>query len=176
MGQSVFWYTLVTVADKLATQGPQGPSPAANSGTIETNGGGDGGFGDDSGGGGDGDVGNALGSSDGDDGGNGALDGYKNCSPSELIDILIGEFLPDLYEKYVSLNVQYTSGHKGYAPTIPRYMVNRPAPLVLNMLTKMSKVTDFMLEHVHAVSPSHGVFEVQSCSPTSNEKTWYTVW
>ena len=41
------------------------------------------------------------------------LDGYKNCTLSELMCVLIDSFIPNLYEKYVSLNIQYIKGYKG---------------------------------------------------------------
>ena len=104
------------------------------------------------------------------------LDRYKNSSLTELIKSLAQSFLPDLYEKYVSLNIQYTSGHKGYCPTIPRYMVNRPGPLVENMLRKMNNVTPFMVSSVYPVTPSISpVFEVESINDVSNTKRMYTV-
>ena len=58
----------------------------------------------------------------------------KNCSLSEVMCVLIDHFIPNLYERYVNLNIKFTDGHKGYCSTITRYMVNKPGPLVEYML------------------------------------------
>ena len=105
----------------------------------------------------------------------GTLDGYKACTLSELMEKLIDSFIPDLYERYVSLNVQYSSRHKGYCSSIPRYMVDRPGPLVDDMLTKKDKVTPFMVSSVKAVCVVSNIFTVESISPTTNEKNMYSV-
>ena len=56
------------------------------------------------------------------------LNGYKNCTLSDLMDVLIDSFLPNLFEKYMSLNIRYTDGHKAYDSNLPRFMCNRPGP------------------------------------------------
>ena len=58
------------------------------------------------------------------------LVGFKNCSPSELLEIIISRFLPKFYRKYVSLNVKFSSGYKTYAENIPSCLQNRPRSLV----------------------------------------------
>ena len=40
------------------------------------------------------------------------LDGYKNCTLSESLTVIIEEFIPKLYQSHVSLNVRYSSKHK----------------------------------------------------------------
>ena len=42
------------------------------------------------------------------------LVGYKNCTLSELLHVLIENFIPKDYEKYIELNVKYTSGFRKY--------------------------------------------------------------
>ena len=54
----------------------------------------------------------------------GELDGYKNCSLSELLSVLIDSFLPKRYNKYVELNVRYGDGCKKYSPGIPHFLRN----------------------------------------------------
>ena len=38
---------------------------------------------------------------------------YKNCTLSDLLNVVIDRFIPKLYEKYIELNVRYTSSYKG---------------------------------------------------------------
>lgn len=40
------------------------------------------------------------------------LEGCVNSTISELLTIIIEEFLPRRYENYVEMNVVYSSGHK----------------------------------------------------------------
>ena len=39
---------------------------------------------------------------------------YKNCTLSELLEVLIENFIPKHYEKYRELNVKYNSGGRKY--------------------------------------------------------------
>ena len=38
---------------------------------------------------------------------------YKNCTLSDLLNVVIDRFIPKLYEKYIELNVRYTCSYKG---------------------------------------------------------------
>ena len=49
------------------------------------------------------------------------LDGYKNCTLSELLTLIIEEFIPKLYRNYVTMNVRFTSKHKKYLENIPSF-------------------------------------------------------
>ena len=44
------------------------------------------------------------------------LDGYKNCTLSELMGVLIDSFVPNLYERYEFKH------RDGYSSSLPRYM------------------------------------------------------
>ena len=102
------------------------------------------------------------------------LVGWKNCTLSELLTIVIESFLPKLYEKYVELNVKFTSGYKKYQESIPESLHNRPRFIVQNMLEKMSKVTSSMISSVKVLTEGR-IFEVQSESVTSDLKAKYIV-
>ena len=45
-----------------------------------------------------------------------------NLPISELLTIIIEEFLPNRYERYVEMNVQFSSGFKKYQNEIPSYL------------------------------------------------------
>ena len=102
------------------------------------------------------------------------LVGWKNCTLSELLTIVIESFLPKLYEKYVELNVKLTSGYKKYQESIPGSLHNRPRFIVQNMLEKMCKVTSSMISSVKVLTEGR-IFEVQSRSITSDLKAKYIV-
>ena len=102
------------------------------------------------------------------------LVGWKNCTLSELLTIVIESFLPKLYEKYVELNVKFTSGYKKYQESIPESLHNSPRFIVQNMLEKMSKVTSSMISSVKVLTEGC-IFEVQRESVTSDLKAKYIV-
>ena len=70
------------------------------------------------------------------------LDGYKNCSLSELLTVIIESFIPKHYSKYVELNIRYGDGCKRYTPRVPEFLRNRPKQVVDMLLDKMYRVTD----------------------------------
>ena len=39
---------------------------------------------------------------------------YKNCTLSDLLNVVIDRFIPKLYKKYIELHVRYSSCCKGY--------------------------------------------------------------
>ena len=73
---------------------------------------------------------------------------YKNCTLSELLQLFIENFIPRHYEKYIELNVKYTSGFRKYQQEIPQYWQNRPKWYVLDLLEKQSRVTTYMIDSV----------------------------
>ena len=102
------------------------------------------------------------------------LVGFKNCSPSELLEIIISRFLPKFYRKYVSLNVKFSSGYKTYAENIPSYLQNRPQPLVTFLLEKAQRMSTLMIDTVK--EQTYGSFEVFSDDPgISDTKLKYNV-
>ena len=65
------------------------------------------------------------------------LDGYKNCTLSELLTVIIEEFIPKLYRNYVTMNVRSTSKQKKYLENIPSFLKDRPRALVTDVLDKI---------------------------------------
>ena len=57
------------------------------------------------------------------------LEGFKNCTLSELLEIIIIKFLLKLYRKYVSLDVKYSSEYKRYTDVVPNLLQNGPREL-----------------------------------------------
>ena len=62
------------------------------------------------------------------------LEGFKNCTLSNLLEIIITKFFPKLYRKYVSLNVKCSSEYKRYV--VPNFLQNRPRKLVKFLLER----------------------------------------
>ena len=102
------------------------------------------------------------------------LEGFKNCSLSELLEIIITKFLPKLYRKYVTLNVKYSSGYKSYVQGVPNFLQDRPRELVKFLLERTQRVSTRMIESVREAAD--GSFFVSSDDPgISDEVKEYNV-
>ena len=95
------------------------------------------------------------------------LVGFKNCSLSQLLEIIISRFLPKLYRKYVSLNVKFSSGCKTYSTNIPSYLQNRPRSLVTFLLKRAQRVSTLMIDSIKEQTDVS--FEVCSDEPGIND-------
>ena len=69
-----------------------------------------------------------------------------NLPISELLTLIIEEFLPRKYERYVE--IEFSSGFKKYQNEIPSYIRNRPKINVEDILNKMKQVSPTMIESV----------------------------
>ena len=98
------------------------------------------------------------------------LDGYKNCTMSELLTVIIEEIIPKLYRNYVTMNVRFTSKHKKYLENIPSFLKDRPRTLVTDILDKISRV---MNEMRSSVEESINTFMVKSASDDTKYHTIY---
>ena len=80
-----------------------------------------------------------------------------------------------MYDNYISLNVQYTSGHKKYNAVqgVEDYCHNRPRSIVHDFGRSKGLVEQRMKESVINISP--GIFSVESGSETSDLRVRYTV-
>ena len=65
---------------------------------------------------------------------------HKNCTLSDLLNVVIDRFIPKLYEKYIELNVRCTSCYNGYDRSIHFYMHDRPKCIVDDMIEKLAKI------------------------------------
>ena len=87
------------------------------------------------------------------------LVGFKNCFPSELLEIIISRFLPKFF----------SSGYKTYAENIPSYLQNRPQSLVTCLLKRAQRVSTLMIDTVK--EQTGGSFEVFSDDPGISDTT-----
>ena len=65
---------------------------------------------------------------------------YKNCTLSDLLNVVIDKFIPKLYEKYIELNVRYMSCYKGYDRSVLFYMLDRPKWIIDYMTEKLAEI------------------------------------
>nr|XP_047122448.1 uncharacterized protein LOC124805945 [Hydra vulgaris] len=101
------------------------------------------------------------------------LANYKYCSLSEKLTVVIENFIPKHYRKYVELNVRYIEGYKKYNEGVPWYFRNRPKQLVNILLNNKSKVTSSMVNSVKRIDPI--TFGVNSSEVKTNNIKDYIV-
>ena len=102
------------------------------------------------------------------------IEGFKNYTLRELLEIIISKFLSKLYRKYVCLNVKCSSEYKRYTDVVPNFLQNRPRELVKFLLVRSQSLSTRMIESVKETV--NGVFLVLSDDPgISNEEKEYTV-
>ena len=98
---------------------------------------------------------------------------YKNCTLSDLLTVIVERFIPKLYEKYIELNVRFTSGYRKYHESVPSYMHNRPRWIVNDMVGKIGKISGYAV-NIKAGSVAN-TFELESQCAWSKEKETYSV-
>ncbi|KAI8506623.1 hypothetical protein Bbelb_160500 [Branchiostoma belcheri] len=98
------------------------------------------------------------------------LDGYKNCSLTELVTRLVTSFLPETHRKYIELNVRYSPGYSMYSSTLPNFLKNRPRDMVEHILSRYEDAR-LHIDPCSIVNKGDGVFQVKS----SSQSTYHTI-
>ena len=68
-----------------------------------------------------------------------------------MLKVVIQEFLPKLYDRYVELNIKYTEKHKRYETAIPPFLKNRPRKITDHLLDWMGKLESDGINSVEIV-------------------------
>ncbi|XP_028412496.1 uncharacterized protein LOC114535333 [Dendronephthya gigantea] len=95
------------------------------------------------------------------------LDGYKHSTLSVMLTVLIEDFLPDQYLKYVELNTKLQSNYRQYTSDVPSYLHERPHPMIKHCMERLASSEDTMPAHINVVDDVHGKFEVRSQDDSS---------
>ena len=77
-----------------------------------------------------------------------------------MLKIVIQEFLPKLYDRYVELNVKYAEKHKKYETALPPFLKNRPRKIIDRLIDRMGKVESDGINYTQVVGEN--VFNVTS--------------
>ena len=86
----------------------------------------------------------------------GELVEYKNCTFSDLLNVVIDRFIRKLYERYIELNVRYTSSYKRYNRNIASYMHDRPKWIVDDMIDKLAKIQE-EVKYTHIIKIQNNI-------------------
>ncbi|KAI8501875.1 hypothetical protein Bbelb_202870 [Branchiostoma belcheri] len=95
------------------------------------------------------------------------LQGFRNCSLSELLTRLVTDFLPRAHLKYTQLNVRSSSLFSEYDAHVPKFLWDRPRGVVSHIRSRLQEALLYQEKDVTAVSS--GTFNVKSESkPTTH--------
>ncbi|XP_046856788.1 uncharacterized protein LOC124450228 [Xenia sp. Carnegie-2017] len=90
------------------------------------------------------------------------LDGYKSSTLSVMLTVLIEDFLPDLYFKYVELNTKLQSNYRQYNYDVPSYLHERPHSMIRHCMERLASSEDTLASHIMVFDEMHGIFKVRS--------------
>ena len=87
----------------------------------------------------------------------------KNITLSQLVSILVEQFLPEMFRKYQKQNFAMSESYRSYNDCVPEYLRGRPKAIILHCLSRLRKAKKFRKESVIQISDS-GHFLVNSSS------------
>ncbi|KAK5906491.1 hypothetical protein CgunFtcFv8_002352, partial [Champsocephalus gunnari] len=90
------------------------------------------------------------------------LEGYKNCSLSEMLTVLVTDFLPRTYRKYIGLNVKYSSVYRRYNENMPAFLKDRPRSVADHVMSRLTEAQ--CIEANDVVAKGNGMVHVKSQS------------
>ena len=96
--------------------------------------------------------------------------GKQRINLSNIVTIIVEQFLPSCQSKYLFQNYKQSSQYRSYKKFVPTYLHDRPHSVILHCLERKSKSAKYAVHSVHDVDPDLGIFEIEK-----DEKTRYTV-
>ncbi|XP_062287897.1 uncharacterized protein si:dkey-31c13.1 isoform X1 [Scomber scombrus] len=94
------------------------------------------------------------------------LKGYKNCSLSETIMVIVQDFLPRSYQRYIELNVKCSSDYQVYSQNVPPYLKDKPRIVAEHIMTRHQE--SLMFTEGQVTSAGEASFKV-NCQTTSQK-------
>lgn len=84
------------------------------------------------------------------------LVGRCNSSLSTMLSILLEEFLPESYDRYVESNVRISSQYRQYNVEVPLYLHDRPPLLINHCLDRLSSAVEIEQECIRMTDEERG--------------------
>ncbi|XP_046849612.1 uncharacterized protein LOC124443126 [Xenia sp. Carnegie-2017] len=79
-----------------------------------------------------------------------------------MLTVLIEDFLPDLYFKYIELNTKLQSNYRQYNSDVPSYLHERPHTMIRHCMKRLASSEYTLASHIMVVDEMHGIFKVRS--------------
>ncbi|CAB4018091.1 Hypothetical predicted protein [Paramuricea clavata] len=102
------------------------------------------------------------------------VDWHRASTLSTMLTILVEEFIPESYDRYVENNAKSSSQYRQYNQTIPRYLHNRPPCVVDHCMERLQFAYDIKDECVKIVDQQRFLFLVKS-QDINRPDLWYNV-
>ncbi|XP_029934407.1 uncharacterized protein LOC115378326 isoform X2 [Myripristis murdjan] len=64
------------------------------------------------------------------------LKGYRSCSLSDTITVIVQDFLPRSYQRYIELNAKCSSSYQVYSQNVPPYLRDKPRIIAEHIMTR----------------------------------------
>lgn len=87
--------------------------------------------------------------------------GKRKITLSNIITIIVEQFLPSCKQKYLFQNYKQSSLYRSYKDFIPDYLHNRPHTIIRHCLNRKSKSVKYAAHDVRDVDLERGIFEVE---------------
>eukprot|EP00058_Branchiostoma_floridae_P016954 XP_002602442.1 hypothetical protein BRAFLDRAFT_117021 [Branchiostoma floridae] len=97
------------------------------------------------------------------------LDGRKRRSLTEMLTVVVTDFLPTAYRKYIQLNVAFSSCYRKYHTDLPTYLKDRPRGVVLHIMARLQEAQSYEQDDIVSIGP--GIFQVKSSSKRGQQHT-----
>lgn len=81
---------------------------------------------------------------------------------SSIATILVEDYLPDAYQKYIFQNFQQSPHYRCYSDNIPTYLQGCPRNVILHCLDRKGSSNKFTSEDIQDLDSQQGIFSVHS--------------
>ena len=88
----------------------------------------------------------------------GYLPKKNSLTLSGIATLLVKNYLPDMYQKYIFQNYKFSGEYRAYSPSVPSYLHGRPHSIITHCLHRKAKANKYTTEDVTKVDD--GVFQV----------------
>ena len=92
--------------------------------------------------------------------------GKQRINLSNIVTIIVEQFLPSCQSKYLFQNYKQSSQYRSYKKFVPTYLHDRPHSVILHCLDRRSKSTKYAPHSVHDVDNELGIFEIKKDDDT----------
>lgn len=83
---------------------------------------------------------------------------------SNIVTLLIEEFLPEMYHKYQFENFQMSEDYRAYNEFVPEYLQGRPPKIIRHCMERKLKGRKFLSDDIEDIDLNGGRFCVKSSS------------
>ena len=90
----------------------------------------------------------------------GYLPKRRSLTLSQIVTLLLEQFLPDCYQKYLFQNFKLTSFNRSYKAFVPSYLHDRPRDVILHCLDRKGSSRKFSDNDIDELENKTGKFQV----------------